>query len=153
MQCILTPQVSNELLSLLDGSLFFHLVIPGEATKAVWPEYWYGTEYEEGCVDILSNDGTAPNCPNGYQYGLSSLETFGYRLTGDTSERGSKNAPLISLIIGKKCKIIFINSTKSPTNFHTHGLHIDGNEYADDAFRQVKPEMCLEYDWDILEVC
>ena len=153
MQWSLTPQVSNKLLSLLDGFLFSHLVIPGEATKAVWPEYWYGPEYEEGCVDPLANDGSAPDCPYGYEYGLMSQETFGYRLPGDTSECGSKNAPLIRLIPGKKYKLIFINSTKSPTNLHTHGLHIDGNGYADDAFRQVKPGMCLEYHWDIYEVC
>ena len=99
------------------------------------------------------NDGSAPNCPYGYEYGLSSQETFGYRLPGDTSECGFKNAPLICLIPGKKYKLIFINSTKSPTNLHTHGLHIDGYGYADDSFRQVNPGMCLEYHWDIYEVC
>ena len=74
MQWSLTTKVTNKLLSLIDGYLFCHLVIPSEAKKPVWPEYWYGPKYEEGCVDILSNDGTAPNFPNGYQYGLSSKE-------------------------------------------------------------------------------
>ena len=153
MQCSLTHQVSNILLFLLDVSLFCHLIILCEAEKSVWPDYWYGPEYEEGCVDILSNDGTAPNCPNGYKYGLSSLEKFGYRLPGDTSECGSKNAPLVLLVPGKKYKLIFINSTKSPTNLHTRGLHIDGNGYAYDAFCQVNPGICLEYNWYIVEVC
>ena len=61
----------NKLLSLLGGALFYHLVIPGKATKTVWYEYWYGAEYEERCVDILVNYGTAPNSPNEYQYGPS----------------------------------------------------------------------------------
>ena len=143
MQWSLMPQVSNKLLYFLDGSLFFHLVIPGEATKTVWPGYWYGPKYEEGCVDPLANDGSAPNCPYRYGYGLISQETFGYILTGDTYECGSKDASLIRFIPGKKYKLIFINSTKSPTNLHAHGLHIDGNGYADDAFRQVNHGMCL----------
>ena len=62
----LTPRVYNKLLYLPDGSLFSHLVIPGEATKTLWPEYWYGPEYEEGCVDPLANDRIAPHFPYGY---------------------------------------------------------------------------------------
>ena len=153
MEWIITPQVSNKLLSLFDGFLFSNLVIPGEETKSVWPEYWCGPEYEEECVDPTSNDRSDPKFPYGYEYGLSSQEIFAYRLPGDTSRCGSKNVPLIRLIPGKKYKLIFINSTESPTNFNTRGLHIDGNGYADDAFRQVNLGMCLEYHWDIYEVC
>ena len=64
-------QVYNKLLSLPHGDLVSKLFITGEATKVVWLECWYVPEYEEWCVDILANDGTAPNFPNGYKYGAS----------------------------------------------------------------------------------
>ena len=43
-------------------------------------------------------------------------------MPGDTFESGSKNAPLIFLIPGKKYKLVFINSTKSPTAFILMGM-------------------------------
>ena len=148
-----TSQVSNKLLYLLGIAITPHWVVPDIATKTVWPEYFFGPGYDEDCVENQADDESAPLCPPGFGYGAGSGNTFAYKLPGSTAPCGSERPPLIHLIPGKIYKLILINNTKSPTNLHTHGLHIDGNGYSDDVFRQVDPGMCLEYIWAIDEVC
>ena len=114
---------------------------------------FFGPVYDEDCVENQMNDESAPLCPPGSGYGAGSGNTFSYKLPGSTALCGSEGPPLIHMIPGKIYKLVLINNTKSPTNLHTHGLHIDGNWYSDDFFRQVRPGMCLEYIWDIVEAC
>ena len=124
------------MLAFLVLAITSHWVVLDVATKAVFPNY--------------IND---PITGEGYGYGEGSGNTFAYTFPGSTAPCGSEGAPLIHLILGKIYKLILINNTKSPTNLHTHGLHIGGNGYSDDAFRVADPGMCLEYIWAIDEVC
>ena len=107
-------------------------VAPEFVTRKVWHEYFFGPGYDEDFV------------PLGYGYGSGS---------GNTALCGSERPPLIHLIPDKIYKLVRINNTKSPTNLHTHGFHIDRNGYSDDVFRQVTSGMCLKYIWAIDEVC
>ena len=125
----------NCLISLVLLSLPIGVVLDA-ATKEKYPDYLFD-----------------PITGVEYGYGEGSGNTFAYKLPGSTAPCGSEGAPLIHFIPGKTYKLILINNTKSPTNLHTHGLHIYGNGYSDDVFCQVDPGMCLEYIWAIDEVC
>ena len=130
-----TFQVSNKFLYFLGLFITSYSVVPDVATKTVCPDYFYKP------TGI------------GYGYGEGFGNTFSYKLPGRTALCGSEGALLIHMIPGIIYKLILINNTKSPTNLHTHGLHIYVNGYSDDVFRQVDPGMCLQYIWAIDEVC
>merc|ERR1712071_739228 len=89
----------------------------GVANEIEWPEY-FAEENISGAIFAYR------------QYGMSDLPC------------GDEMSPRLNLIPGKKYKINFINTSGSPTNLHTHGLHIGGNYYLDDVFRLVNPGEC-----------
>ena len=144
---ITDDQVIEQGISFFDPKL--NILLP----EFVWDEAASGLEYDyTGTIELCGGDATKMEWPDYFLYGLATNNVFGYRQVGDdVSNRpcGREMSPLLRFQPGKVYRINFINNSKSPSNFHSHGLHIGGDGQMNDFSRQISPGMCGEYIWKI----
>lgn len=119
----------------------------------VWDDAPPGLDYDySGTIEMCGGDATKMVWPDYFLYGLATNTVFGYRqVINNMSNRpcGREMAPLLRFQAGKTYKINFINNSKSPSNFHCHGMHIGGDGQMNDFTREIAPGMCGEYIWRI----
>lgn len=80
----------------------------------------------------------------------NSASLYGYRdVLSSASGPCISPGPVIRLRRGTRYKLILANRVTTPTNLHTHGLHISAAGNADDASRSIPPGYCMGYNWTV----